>query len=438
MALDLPDTGNRLRSTWKILKTPYATYADWRSRLGDTYMIRAMNGDVVVSCEPDFVADFLRLTDDEHLPFATEAAGGVLGRGTMIVTPGERHKRKRRLVGPFFRGERMQAYAHIVDEVARGRIADWSGELRLMDETLPISLEVIIRAVFGADDAEQVDRYRVEIKDVVDRISPMFLFSKLTQRRFFGLGPWARYSDARDRLIGHLRDDIERRRAAPDAAGERSDILTALALAHDEDGSPMPADEVAEELVGLLFAGHETTQIAMAWAIYWLHRHPETLAKLRAELDAAPATAEARLELPYLQAVVYETLRMHPIVPDVLRTLSVDKTIGGHDLKAGQGVAVAAAMTHYRDDLYPDPHRFDPERFVGVRPRPANFLAFGAGVRRCIGAALALFEMKLVIAEIVSGVELELLGEETPVRRNVTTAPAGGVRVRVRGHRPPG
>ncbi len=436
MALDLPYTGNRLLSTWKLLKDPYGAYETWRSNLGDTFVIRALNGDVVVSCAPDFVADFLKLTDDDHVPFATEAGAGVLGPGTMIVARGEAHKRKRRLAGPHFRGERMRAYASMVDEVARARIAGWSGELRLMDETLPISLDVIIRAVFGADDDGEIEQYRAEITTLVERLSPMFFFTRHTQRRLWGLGPWARYRDALEQLAGHLGTRIEARRAAPaEQVAERSDILTALALARDEGGDHMPVAEVAEELIGLLFAGHETTQIALAWAIYWLHKHPETMEKLRAELDAAPPDAAARLKLPYLDAVVHETLRLHPIVPDVLRTLAVDKTLGGIALKAGQGVAVAAAMTHARADLYPEPQRFDPERFVGQKPRPQSYLPFGAGVRRCIGAGLALFEMKLVIAEIVTGVELELLGDEVPVRRNVTTAPKHGVRVRVVGRR---
>ena len=433
MALDLPTTGNRLRSTWKMLKDPFGAYARWRATLGPTFVIRSLNGDVVVSCAPDFVADVLKLTDDEHVPFATKAAAGVLGPGTMIVTPGQAHARKRRLAGPHFRGERMRAYAGIVDDVARAQIRGWRGELRLMDETLPISLEIIIRAVFGAGDRADVDRFRAEITDVVDRLSPTFLFTHHTQRRFWGLGPWARYSDARDRLAGHLIERIEARRADPSTA--HSDILTALALARDEDGDHLPRQEVAEELIGLLFAGHETTQIALAWAIYWLHRFPETLAKLRRELADAPPDPAARLKLPYLDAVVNETLRLHPIVPDILRTLSVDKTLGGVPLKAGQHVALAAAMTHNEPHIYPDPQRFDPERFVGRRPRPQTFLPFGAGVRRCIGAALATFEMKLVIAEIVCGVDLELLSEEVPVRRNVTTAPKHGVRMRVLGHR---
>lgn len=437
MPTDLPATGGRLRTTFDLLRTPYAAYDRWRSTLGDTFVVRAMNGDVVVSCDPDFVADFLRLTDDEHTPFASTALVGLLGGGTMIVTPGEAHKRKRRLVGPHFRGERMRAYAGIVDRIARDRVARWSGELRVMDETLPISLDVIIRAVFGADDEADIERYRGEITDLVGRMSPLFVFSRQTQRRVFGLGPWARYSDARDRLIDHLKADLAARRAAPDAA--RPDILTCLAEARDEDGEPMALDEAAEELVGLLFAGHETTQIALAWAVYWLHRHPETLAALRAELDGAPADPAARVKLPYLEAVVHETLRLYPIVPDVLRTLTVPKTLGGVELPVGANVAVAAAMTHMRDDLYPDPARFDPQRFVGVKPRPQAFLPFGAGVRRCIGAALAIFEMKVVLAEIIAGVELELLGEETPIRRNVATAPRHGVRVRVVGRRsPPG
>lgn len=436
MPLDLPGPTGRLRTTWQVIKHPYTAYERWRATYGDTMRIPVLNGDVVASCDPAFVQDFLKLGDDEHRPFAVDAIAGVLGRGTMLVSAGERHRRQRRVVGPFFHGERMRAYAGLVGDIARARVAGWSGELRMLDEMLPISLEVIIRAVFGADTDEAAARYRAEIGEVVRRMAPMFFFSAATQRRLFGLGPWARYADARDRLHAHLVADLERCRAEQAAGGaERADILACLADARDEDGAPMALDDAAGELAGLLFAGHETTQIALAWAIYWLHRTPETLARLREELDAAPDDPEARVKLPYLDAVVHEALRLYPIVPDVLRTLAVDKVLGGVALPAGTHVAVAAAMTHMRDDIYPEPRRFRPERFIEQRPRPWTFLPFGGGVRRCIGAGLAMFEMKLVLAEVIGGVELELLGDEQPVRRNVTLAPANGVRVRVIGRR---
>jgi len=423
----------RLRTTYAILRKPFESYAKWRATYGDTFLIHALNGDVVVSCDPAFVRDFLKLTDAEHVPFAGEALGDVLGRGTMLVTGGEAHGRKRRVVGPFFRGERMRAYAGIVGDVARARVAGWSGDVVVMDEMLQISLGVIIGAVFGADSDAESARYRVEIDDMERRLSPFFLFTKHAQRRIFGLGPWAGYQDARQRLLAHLIVDLERRRS--EGPTGRADILSCLAEATYPSGEAISLDDAASELTGLLFAGHETTQIALAWAIYWLHRYPETLARLRAELAAADPEPGARIKLPYLEAVVYETLRLYPIVPDVLRTLTVDKRLGDLDLPVGTNVAVAAAMTHMREDLYPEPEVFRPERFVGKRPAPAAFLAFGAGVRRCIGAALAIFEMKLVLAEVISSVDLELLGDEVPVRRNATTAPKNGVRVRVVGQR---
>ncbi|MEZ4434998.1 MAG: cytochrome P450 [bacterium] len=423
----LPGPSGRLRTTWAVIHHPEAAYARWRARYGDTFVLRVTNGDVVVSCDPAFVQDYLKLTDDEHAPFAIDAVRGVLGAGSMIAAGGAAHRRQRRLVGPHFGGERMRAYAGVVGEIARARVAAWRGELRLMDEMRPISQDVIIRAVFGAESEASVARYRGEIDDVIRHLSPLFFFSPGMQRRFLGLGPWGRFCDARARLGAHLRADVEARRASG-ALGD--DILSCLAGAVDEDGSVLSVDEVCEQLWTLLFAGHETTQIALAWAVYWLLKTPDALARLRAELAGAGSDPVARARLPYLDAVAHETLRLHPIVPDNQRTLTVAKVLGGVSLPAGCHVAVAAAMTHMRADLYPEPGRFRPERFVEERARPWAFLPFGGGVRRCIGAGLAMFELKVVLAEVVMGAELRLLGDEVAVRRNITMAPKG-VRVRV-------
>ncbi|HEX3770107.1 MAG TPA: cytochrome P450, partial [Polyangiaceae bacterium] len=220
------------------------------------------------------------------------------------------------------------------------------------------------------------------------------------------------------------------------AAGE--DILSLMMAARYDDGSSMTDDEVHDQLLTLLAAGHETTATALAWALYWVHRDPALLRELRGELDALGPDAEpdavAALEL--LDAICTETLRLHPIVPDVARKLLAPLTLGEWTIPEGAGVAVVTSLLHGDPKIYPDPDRFDPRRFGKTKPSPFAYTPFGGGSRRCLGAAFALYEMKLVLATILRDWDLELLDRDVkPGRQNITIGPRGGVRMRALGRR---
>ncbi len=423
---------SRLLTTWRIARDPFGFYPQWRAVYGDTFRLRAMNGDVVASCDPAFAQDFFRLSDDEHVPFGAEASAPLVGRGSLLLLSGDRHRRERKLLMPPFHGERMRAYADTIQRVTAARCKTWSGELRIADEMKQISLEVIIRAIFGATDATRVAQYHAAVRAQLDRLNPIFLFIPALQRSFFGLSPWNRFLEARATLRGMLREDIA---AARGARGGGEDILSLLVASTYEDGAPMADDDIVDELVTLLFAGHETTQTALSWAIYWLHRHPGQLLRLRGDLDALGGAPEAIARAPFLDGVVHETLRLHPILPEVIRTLTVNKKIGGHRYPAGTHLAVVTALLHQREDLYPQPEAFRPERWEDARPNPATFTPFGGGVRRCIGAALATYEIKLVLDHVIRHVDLSVIGDEQPARIGVTMGPRHGVRVRVHGPR---
>ena len=280
---------------------------------------------------------------------------------------------------------------------------------------------MILRAVFGVDDGERMDRFREAIPRI-GNATGSFDFLPIMQREITRWSPAARFRRALedgDRLIY---EEIALRRAAPDAE-QRDDVLSLLLSARHEDGSPMTDVELRDELMTLLTAGHETTATALAWACERLVRTPRVLERLTSDLD----------DDDYLDAVVKETLRSRPVVSDVARLLKQDTEIGGYALPAGTIVLAAIAAMHARPDVYPDWEAFRPERFLDEESQPYTWIPFGGGVRRCIGAAFAQTEMKVVLRELLRRVRLETTSakDERPKLRHVTVTPARGARVTV-------
>ena len=225
-----------------------------------------------------------------------------------------------------------------------------------------------------------------------------------------------------------VREEIAARRDAP---GE--DILSLMLAARYDDGEAMTDPQIRDELLTLLAAGHETTAIALAWAMYWLHRDPAALERLRAELATLgdEPDPEAIAQLPYLEAVCNETLRLYPIVPLAPRTLRQPMTLGEHEIPAGVNVGACTVLVHRHPALYPDPDSFRPERWLARKFAAWEFTPFGGGIRRCIGAAFAVYEMKQVLAAILPRHRLRLADDAAigPARRNITLGPRGGVRM---------
>jgi cytochrome P450 len=284
-----------------------------------------------------------------------------------------------------------------------------------------ITLEVIMRAVFGMEHGTRFDELRDLLKQMTDiggsRLRWVGLLMPALQRCFgTSRSPWSQFVTTRmaaDRLIY---DEIARRRDDPEL-GERADILSLLLQARDEDGEPLADHELREELMTLLVAGHETTATAIAWAFELLLRHPDALARLEAEL--------AEGEEAYLDAVIKETLRIRPVLPVVGRILKAPMTIKGYELPEGAMVAPCIYLTHRRADVYPDPHEFRPERFLEVQPDTYAWLPFGGSIRRCLGASFALFEMRVVIPAVLRRMRLRsaAAGPEPIRRRAITFVP---------------
>jgi len=435
MAALPPGPSFALLQTARLVKDPYTFHRACRARYGDPYTIPSLNGRVVCTGDPEGVREIFAADPDTFAPWAADTLRPMLGDGSIIVLRGERHKRERKLLMPAFQGERMRAYGALMNDVARRHFAQLKpGEVfRFLDTAQAISLEVIVRAVFGVEDDAGVERMATAVNRHASAASPLLMFTKLLQRQFFGFGPWARLTRLKAEYDALLLAQIRARRAG--APGE--DILSILLAARYEDGQPMTDEDVRAELVTLLFAGHETTALALAWAVHWLLRDPARLARLRAELDAAGSDPDIIARLPYLEAVCQESLRIHPILPDPLREVIKPFRLRGFDVPLGCGVAAVSGLVHEDPAIFDEPAAFRPERFLERTYKPYEYFPFGGGSRRCIGAAFAVHEMKLVLAALFSEHELELCEprEVRPARRNVTMGPSTGIRVRRLGAR---
>lgn len=380
-----------LRNTYGFAVRPYETMRAMRDRYGDPFFASALNGELVLTAEPELIREVFANQDGELFGvFATDATIPLLGSHSLLTMVGEPHRRERRLLQPPFHGERMRSYGTTMIEAARRAFTGIEPGQRFvaLERTTDISLEAIVRAVFGVEERARVEMWQRSIRATLEAAKPMFLFSKATQRAPFGLGPWARYLRASRESDRLLYEQIERTRR--DAAG-REDILSLMLGARYEDGEAMSDQHIRDELRTLLIAGHETTSIALAWALYAVHRYPAVKAKLLDELDAAgpdPAPDELA-KLTYLRAVIDETLRRFPVIEAVFRVLRKPWSFAGYDLPAGMSIGVAILLVHRREDLYPDPDAFRPERFLEKRPGPHEYLPFGGGNRRCIGAAFS-------------------------------------------------
>ena len=395
-----------------------------------------MGGPLVLSGRPEDVRDIFRADPMIFEPWNTDVLKPVLGSNSVILTSGTKHREYRKLLVPPFHGQRMRSYAQSMASAAHDCASKWhEGEdFRAYNFTQSVSLEVILDTVFGVTDPVVRSGLKALLPELLNLGNGLPMFLKFL--RLPVVPSWRRFTAVRkqtDELIGQLIRD----RASSDDRGD--DILSMLLEAEYDDGSRMDELEVRDQLLSILSAGHETTAIAMAWTLYWLHRHPEKLNRLLEDISEQAPTGdpEALTQIPYLDAVVNESLRIHPVLPDLARKLSQDAELMGCKLKAGTAVGAVAFLTHRDPEIYENPDEWIPERFLDHKFSPFEFYPFGGGNRRCIGAAFASFEAKVVLGTLLSAYHFELL-DNRPLsveRRHITLMPRGGVRMRYHGHR---
>ncbi|GAP96292.1 cytochrome P450 [Leptolyngbya sp. NIES-2104] len=364
----------------------------------------------------------------------------LIGDASVIMLDGDRHKRRRQLLMPPFHGERMRAYGDLICQLTEKVMSQHSiaQPFNMRSTMQEISLQVILEAVFGVTGGEQFEPLRAAITKMCELfhnpLSASFLFFPWMQRDLGAWMPWGRFLRDRGEIDKLLYAEIADRRRQDNR--DRVDILSMLLAARDENGEPMTDPELRDELMTLLFAGHETTATAMAWALYWIHHLPEVREKLLQEIAALGDDPDpmSLARLPYLSAVCNETLRLYPVAMLTFsRIVNEPLELLGHPLQPGTAVVGCIYLLHHREDLYPDSHQFKPERFLEQQFSLFEFMPFGGGARRCIGEALAMFEMKLVLATILSRFELALVDRrpEVPRRRGVTLAPSGKVKIQI-------
>jgi cytochrome P450 len=425
----------------RSLNDPRAVFERLVRTHGDPCCVPTPRGPLVFTGHPEGVRAIFTADPDTFEVFDREKMEVFLGATSLILTTGARHARDRRLLTPPFHGARMRAYGETMIAAAERAAAQWTpGQpFSMLASTQAISLDVILRAVFGVEGDDRAACFAEAVRELAaSMMSPLIFLFGAARHEFGGLGPWARFRRAVARLHALVQEEIDARRAASPG---REDILSLLMAARFDDGSAMSDDELKDQLHLLLFAGHETTATALAWAFYWLHRQPEERERLLAEVDALGPRPEpeAIASLPYLDAICQETLRIHPIVSDVGRRLLRPLDIMGHTVPAGTMVMVVTLLLHDRADLYPEPRRFRPARFLERKPSPFELVPFGGGARRCIGAAFALYEMKLVLATLLRTRRFRLVSD-APVpaaRRGPTMGPKGGVPMILEGPRAP-
>jgi cytochrome P450 len=396
---------------------------DCARRYGEMFTLKIANeGTWVFVTDPDAVKQIF--TGDPRLLHAGEANVvllPVLGSHSLLLLDEGAHMAQRKLMLPPFHGERMRGYEQTMAEVATRELERWpAGEpLSAWPTMQAITLEVIMRTVFGVTDAERLRRLGDALQSSLSWTADpkrMARLALLGPQRIAERGILRKALQPTDDLI---LEEIRARRDAHDLA-ERDDVLSLLLQARHEDGSAMSDQELRDELMTLLVAGHETSATALAWALEALSRHPAVLSRLRDEVDAGEDT--------YLDAVVKEILRLRPVIALVLRRLTEPMEIGGRLLPAGVTVAPCIYLIHRRPDIYPEPRAFRPERFLETPPGTYTWIPFGGGVRRCLGASFAQFEIKVVLRELVSRLDIRPARPrpERRVRRAIVFAPERG------------
>jgi cytochrome P450 family 135 len=350
----------------------------------------------------------------------------------VLLLDGDEHLRQRRLMLPPFHGQRMRAYEDVMLEATDRAIDSWplEREFSLLPTTQQLTLDVILRAVFGVEAGPRQDELKRRLRSMIEPVSNRFGMLLMVLMRFGNNTAVRRFEERRRRVDELIYDEIARRREAPDLE-QREDVLSMLLLARDEDGRPMTDEELRDQLVTLLVAGHETTATGLAWAFDLILRTPRVHAELR------QAVAEG--DDAYVDAVAKETLRMRPVVPGVGRVVRGGALeLGGYTLPEGTEINPSISVIHARPDTFPGPRDFRPERFLEDDPPDTyTWIPFGGGTRRCLGASFALFEMRVAIRRVIERTTLEAASSkpEQVERRGVTMVPKTGTRVLLRERR---
>ena len=393
----------------------------WRRKYGDVFSVNiAPAGRGVVISRPEYIREiFAGPADTFHAGEGNAILGPIMGEHSVLLLDEQEHLAARRRVMAAFHGETTSGYAEVIEELTARTVEQWPvGEAFALHPLMnDISLEVILRIVFGVRDVQRLEQMRPLIRELVN-VGPL-VFVGWLYPRLSAVGPWRRFHEVQQAADALIYEEIAQRRTADDLAA-RTDVLSKLLVAAPEQSNT----ELRDHLVTLLLAGHETTASTLAWTFHDLARRPDLQRRVQRAADER--------DDDYLEAVVKESLRLRPVISNVARRLAKPARVAGYDLPAGVVVFPSIMLVQRSPELYPSPEDFRPERFLNGAPPPGTWIPFGGGIRRCLGAALATVEAKAVITAVLQRVTVEADGPPERVRiRNITVVPARGARVRI-------
>jgi len=422
----------RNMAAWVARPVPFMEHC--RRRYGERFTVNLgpPEGRWVFITDPGELKQvFIAPADVLHPGAGAQVLEPIVGRRSVLLLDEGEHLAQRKLMLPAFHGERMQRLVDVMEAVAAREVAGWprSEPFALHSRTQALTLDIILRAVFGLETGPRLERLRALLSEVMELGASPLTLLPVMRRRLGRLTPWARFVDARERADVMLYELIRERRAAGE---ERDDVLSMLLAARDEDGEPMSETELRDELMTLLVAGHETTASELSWTFEQLLRAPEVLERV--------TTAAREDDLPYLEATVKETLRRRPVLPIAQpRRVVAPVEIGGREYPVGVALACCIYLVHHDERIYPEPYAFRPERFLDATPGTYTWIPFGGGVRRCLGASFAQLEMRIALQAILREVAVDsaLSGREGTGRRSITLSPARGTPIRVQPQRQP-
>jgi cytochrome P450 len=417
---------------WTFRPLPFMQ--ECRERFGDTFSLKFLGFErpMVLISDPAAIKALYMERSHGLPPGRNIILEPILGSRSVLLLEGSEHLARRKLMLPPFHGERMRSYEAVVEEAVGAEIDSWplDREFPIHTRMQAVTLEVILRAVFGVSEGPRLERLRGMLATVLtETASPRAQLIGLATRRFRGGNALARFEGQLKAVDELLYAEIAEHRSKPDLP-DRDDILSMLMLSEFEDGTTMDDTELRDQLMTLLLAGHETTATALAWTFDLVLRHPPVLERLRASLEAGRDD--------YLRATISESLRLRPVLPLAGRRLAKELSVDGLTLPPGTDVSPAIWLTHTRADLYPEPFAFRPERFLEDGPDTYAWIPFGGGIRRCLGASFAEFEMRIVLREVLTRCDLRKASPapERTGRRNITLSPRDGTPVVVSARRP--
>jgi cytochrome P450 len=427
--------GHRLTQSMKFVNSPLGFSLSAFRQFGDVWQLRLLSRDepFIVTTHPDHIKSLFKAKPDDAPSLTGESPlRPILGPNSVLTSVGDRHMRQRKLLLPAFHGEAVQRYVQMIEEVAQREIETWQvgKPFALAPRMSAITLDVIMAGIFGIGSSPARGTIEYRMRETIRRMlvastHPVYQLVELqnaTSTEPTGV------LKAVLRIVDRQMFAVIGARRAEGSAAERHDVLSMLLEARDEDGQPLTDQEVRDELMTLVLAGHETTANSLAWTFERLVRTPQAYDRLRTlARDGADDADE------YIEATVYEGMRIRPVIPFIVRMVKRPWRLGDYVLPARTPVGVSIVSVHHREDVYPEPFAFRPERFLAQKPGTYTWIPFGGGIRRCLGAALAMAEQKVVMRAIAERVDLSAAKprSERSQQRNVTMIPRRGGRVLV-------